>query len=92
MELLEGRSCTAAASIVFIGKNRHGNWVACERSGVFGGLFLNRAQAFKYALFKNGHHPETIVDVSREIQLDIFADLQIANTRRDGLEVNQIAP
>jgi hypothetical protein len=34
------------------------------------GLFVNRAQAVKYALFENGHHPETIVELSREIELD----------------------
>jgi hypothetical protein len=38
---------------------------------LFGGLFVNRAQALKYALFENGHHPETIVEVSREIELDV---------------------
>ena len=34
-------------------------------------LFVNRAQAVKYALFENGHHPETIVELSREIELDM---------------------
>ena len=56
-------------SIVFIGRNRRGHWVACEQNGLFGGLFVNRAQAFKYALFENGHHPETIVELSRKIEL-----------------------
>ena len=45
-------------SIVFIGKNSRGNWVAQEQNGLYGGLFVNRAQAVKYALFENGHHPE----------------------------------
>jgi hypothetical protein len=50
---------------------------------MFGGLFVNRAQAFKYALFENGHHPETIVEVSREIELDIpSVNPQIAGARR----------
>ncbi|MGF6313647.1 hypothetical protein ABIB82_007828 [Bradyrhizobium sp. i1.8.4] len=61
----------AAASTVFVGKNRLGNWVAREESGIFGGLFVNRTQALKYALFENGHHPEAIVEVSFEIELDI---------------------
>jgi hypothetical protein len=26
--------------------------------------------SIKYALFENGHHPETIVELSREIELD----------------------
>ncbi|MGL3210563.1 hypothetical protein [Bradyrhizobium sp. BR 1433] len=65
-------SCSSAAStVVFVGRNRRGNWVARERNGFFGGLFVNRAQAFKYALLENGQHPENIFEVSREIELDI---------------------
>ncbi|MEA2796547.1 MAG: hypothetical protein QOI87_3927, partial [Bradyrhizobium sp.] len=45
--------------------------VAQEQNGLYGGLFVNRAQAIKYALFENGHHPETIVELSREIELDM---------------------
>lgn len=59
-----------AARTVFVGKDRRGNWVACERSGIFGGLFVNRAQALKYALWANGQHPETVVEISREIELE----------------------
>jgi len=58
-------------AIVFIGKNSRGKWVAKEQHGLFGGLFISRAQAVKYALFENGHHPETIVEVSREIEPDM---------------------
>jgi transposase len=64
-------SCGTAPAIVFIGKNCRGNWVAQEQNGLFGGLFVNRAQAVKYALFENGHHPETIVELSREIELNM---------------------
>ena len=32
---------------------------------------LNHAQAVKYALFENGHHPETIVELARDIELDM---------------------
>jgi hypothetical protein len=69
--LVEPPSCSAASIIVFIGRNRRGNWVAQEQNGLYGGLFVNRAQAVKYALFENGHHPETIVELSREIELDM---------------------
>ncbi len=58
-----------------IGRNRRGNWVAQEQSGLYGGLFVNRAQAIKYALFENGHHPETIVELPREIELDMGGSL-----------------
>ena len=71
MKLVEPPSCRSASTIVFIGKNGRGNWVVQEQSGLYGGLFVNRAQAVKYALFENGHHPETIIELAREIELDM---------------------
>jgi hypothetical protein len=70
MKLVEPPSGSRATStVVFIGRNGRGNWIAREQNGLFGGLFINRAQAFKYAQLENGHHPETIVEVSRQIEL-----------------------
>ena len=71
MKLVEPPSPNSSANIVFIGRNRRGQWVAQEQNGLFGGLFVNRAQAVKYALFENGHHPETIIELSRAIELDM---------------------
>ncbi len=75
MKLVEPPSCSPASAIVFIGRNSRGHWVAQEQNGLYGGLFVNRAQAVKYALFENGHHPETIVELSREIELDMGGKL-----------------
>jgi hypothetical protein len=71
VKLVEPPSCSSTSTLVFIGRNSRGNWVAQEQNGLYGGLFVNRAQAVKYALFENGHHPETIVELSREIELDM---------------------
>jgi hypothetical protein len=71
VKLVEPPSCNSASTITFIGKNSRGQWVAQEQHGLYGGLFVNRAQALKYALFENGHRPETIVELAREIELDI---------------------
>jgi hypothetical protein len=71
VKLVEPPSCSSSSAIVFIGQNSRGNWVAQQQNGLYGGLFVNRAQAIKYALFENGHHPETIVELSREIELDM---------------------
>lgn len=71
MKLVEPPSCQpSAAALVFIGQNRNGQWVAQEQNGLYGGLFVSRAAAMKYALFENGHHPETIVELSRAVELD----------------------
>jgi hypothetical protein len=75
VKLVEPPSCRSASSVVFIGKNKRGNWVAQEQNGLYGGLFVSRAQAVKYALFENGNHPETIVELSRELELDIGGQL-----------------
>lgn len=74
------RSFSLTTPTVFVG--RRGNWIACEQNGTFGGIFVNRAHAFKYALPENGHHPETIVELLHEIELDISANPEIAGTRR----------
>ena len=71
VKLVEPPSCSSPSAIVFIGRNRRGQWVAQEQNGLYGGLFVNRAQAVKYALFENGHHPETIVELARDIELDM---------------------
>jgi hypothetical protein len=75
VKLVEPPSCSPASSIVFIGRNSRGQWVAQEQNGLYGGLFVNRAQAVKYALFENGHHLETIVELPREIELQIGGKL-----------------
>ena len=80
MKFVEPPSCSSASSIVFIGKNHHGNWVAQEQNGLYGGLFVNRAEALKYALFENGRHPETIVELSREIELDMGGRIRLSES------------
>jgi hypothetical protein len=75
VKLVEPPSCSTPSTIVFIGKNRRGNWIAQEQNGLYGGLFVSRAQALKYALFENGQHPETIVELAREIELDMDGKL-----------------
>jgi len=84
VKLVEPLSCSSASPIVFIGKNSRGHWVAQEQNGLYGGLFVSRAQAVKYALFENGHHPETIVELSHAIELDLSGKLSLPanDTRR----------
>ena len=87
MKLVEPPSCSSPSQIVFIGRDKGGHWVAQEQNGLYGGLFVNRAQAIKYALFENGYRPEMIVELSCEIELDMGRNIasdqpQISGTRR----------
>ena len=65
----EPPSCSSI--LVLIGRNSRGSWVAQENHGLFGGLFVSRAQAVKYALTENGHHPATIVLTADIVELDM---------------------
>ena len=73
-KLDEPPSCNA--HLVIIGRNSRGDWVAQEQNGLFGGLFVNRAQAMKYALFENGDHPATIVLTSNIVELNMHRKAQ----------------
>ena len=42
-------------SICLIGKDSRGNWVVQGPEEKYGGLFVNRAEALKFAMFENGH-------------------------------------
>ena len=82
VKLVDPPSCSSAAStVVFIGQNSRGQWVAQEQKSLYGGLFVNRAQAIKYALFENGNHPETIVELSHKIELDMAGGVDFSSRR-----------
>jgi hypothetical protein len=71
VKLSKPPSRDSAPRIVFVGKNSRGHWIVREQNGLYGGLFVNRAQAFKYALFENDDHPELIVELLSRIELEI---------------------
>jgi hypothetical protein len=77
----EPPSCTS--NLVIVGRNSRGNWVAQEENGLFGGLFVSRAQAVKYALFENGHHPETIFVTTYIVELDMCRKALSSQTAMD---------
>ena len=59
--------------IVLIGMNSRGQWVARERNGLYGGLFVSQQAAARYALFENHHHPEGIISIGTPLELDMGA-------------------
>lgn len=62
---------SSSSPIVLIGKNSRGQWVAQHRDGLYGGLFTHRDDAFRYALFENGHRPEAIITIGCVLELDM---------------------
>jgi hypothetical protein len=74
MDKGEPPSLSASEPPLFlIGKNSHGNWVVQDQGGLHGGLFVDRAEALKFAMFENGNRPQTVVMVPGVLELDMSA-------------------
>jgi len=54
-----------------IGKDSRGNWVVQDQQGLCGGLFVDRAEAVKFAMFENGHRPQAVIMVPGILELDM---------------------
>ena len=54
-----------------VGRDSRGNWVVQDRQGACGGLFVNRAEAVKFAMFENGNRPQAVIMVPRILELDM---------------------
>jgi hypothetical protein len=71
MDQAEPPSTGHANSLFRIGKNRRGQWVVQNQSGLCGGLFVSRAEAVKFAMFENGNRPQAVIMVPGILELDM---------------------
>jgi hypothetical protein len=60
------------SSLFRIGKDSHGHWVVQDQQGLRGGLFVDRAEALKFAMFENGNRPQAVIMVPGVFELDII--------------------
>ncbi len=61
------------SSLFRIGKDSHGHWVVQDQQGLRGGLFVDRAEALKFAMFENGNRPQAVIMVPGVLELDMVA-------------------
>ena len=54
-----------------VGKNSRGHWVVQDQQGLRGGLFVDRAEALKFAMFENGNRPQAVIMVPGGLELDL---------------------
>jgi hypothetical protein len=59
------------SSLFRVGKNSHGNWVVRDQQGLRGGIFVDRAEALKFAMFENGNRSHAVIMVPGVLELDI---------------------
>jgi hypothetical protein len=63
-------SCLTS-SLFLIGKNSRGHWVVQDQEGLRGGLFVDRAEALKFAMFENGNRPQAVIMAPGVLELDM---------------------
>jgi hypothetical protein len=60
-------------SLFLVGRDKDGHWIARDQRGLRGGLFVDRAEALKFAMFENGNRPQGVVMVPGVLELDMTA-------------------
>ena len=77
--------CTTSP-LFMIGKDEsQGHWVVQDEQGLCGGLFIDRTEALKFAMFENGHRPQTVVMMPGVFELNM-------NSSAHRLPLNDNAP
>ena len=56
--------------LFMIGKDNRGHWVVQDQHHLRGGLFINRAEALRFAMFENGNRPEAAIMMPGVVELD----------------------
>ena len=67
---------SANTPMFFIGRDSRGNWVVQDQRRLCGGLFVNRTEALKFAMFENGGRPQAVVMVPGVFELDMSPGAQ----------------
>ena len=66
-------------SLFMIGRDSQGHWVVQDQRGLHGGLFVDRTQALKFALFENGNRPQAVVMVPEVLELNMTGKTEPAH-------------
>lgn len=70
---------------LLVGRDSHGRWVVKDKKGLHGGIFVDRAQALKYAMQDLGQRMQAVVMVPGILELDMSgatpAAIRIDNKR-----------
>jgi len=64
---------TAAPSVgacLFIGQDRLGHWVVRDARRLCGGLFANRTEAIRFAMYECRRRPQSVIMLPNGLELD----------------------
>ncbi len=74
-----------------IGRDSRGRWVVQDQHGLCGGLFIDRAEALKFAMFENGNRPQAVIMVPGVLELDMSAKPQRPAARHASTDETPLA-
>jgi hypothetical protein len=60
----------ASLSCLFIGRDRAGHWVVKDARSLCGGLFANRTEAIRFAMYECQRRPQSVVMLPDGLELD----------------------
>src|SRR5271156_5510510 len=60
----------AGSSCLFIGRDRSGRWVVKDARSLCGGLFTNRTEAIRFAMFECQRRPQSVIMLPDGLELD----------------------
>ena len=73
MRKAKSLSSSVTSETLLLGQDSRGHWVVQDPRGQCGGLFLNRAEAVKFALFDGANNrPRAVILVNGVIELDML--------------------
>jgi hypothetical protein len=87
MDNAEPPSSSRAKSLFRVGKNSRGNWVVQDQTGLCGGMFVNRAEAVKFAMFENGNRPQAVIMVPGILELDLSRQPRAAGASASATQI-----
>ena len=61
----------AGSSCLFIGQNRVGQWVVRDARCLCGGLFENRTEAIRFAMYECQRRPQSVIMLPEGLELDL---------------------
>jgi hypothetical protein len=79
----------SCSSLFFIGRDSHGNWVVQDRERLRGGLFVDRKEALKFAMFENGHKPQAVIMVPGVFELEMSRKTAAVDGQPANIDVPQ---
>ena len=59
------------SSCLFIGQNRQGQWVVRDARSICGGLFENRTEAIRFAMYECQRRPQSVIMLPDGLELDL---------------------